>query len=293
MELFNAGTNTVNLAGWAFTDGLNYTFPSTNLAPGGYVVVAQNPAFLQTKYGAAGALGPFNPGGSSGLSSRGEKLTLRNAIGQIVDEVDYQLGFPWPTVGDSTTPGNGNSIELVHPSLDNDLAGSWRASGSGAGGTPQVNATLLAAAQSWKYVKGTNEASSPTSLWRQPAFNDNAWSVGALPVGYGELFIVTPLADMNGLYISVFLRKQFTVADPLQFSRLILEAQYDDGFKAWINGVLVVDNTANLPAGGVAKPNFGPRPLLSQPGPTPPPAGGADIDGPARHALLEEPPQRG
>jgi len=252
VELFNAGTNTVNLAGWAFTDGLNYTFPSTNLAPGGYVIVAQNPVFLQTKYSAAGALGPFNPDGSSGLSSRGEKVTLRNAAGQIVDEVDYQLGFPWPTVGDSTTPGNGNSIELIHPTLDNDLAGSWRTSGSGAGGTPLVNATLLAAAQSWKYVKGTNEASSPATLWRQPAFDDTAWSAGALPIGYGEPFIVTPLADMNGLYSSVFLRKQFTVADPSQFNRLIIEAQYDDGFKMWLNGVLVVDNTANLPAGELA-----------------------------------------
>ena len=249
VELYNGGTNVVNLAGWAFTDGLNYTFPSTNLAPGGYVVVAQNPAFLQTKYGAGSALGPFNPDGSSGLSGRGEKLTLRNASGQIEDEVSLALGFPWPTVGDSTTPGNGNSIELIHPTLDNDLAGSWRSSGSGSGGTPLVNATLLAAAQSWKYVKGTNEASSPVTAWRQPAFNDSGWNVGTLPIGYGELFITTPLSDMNSNYTSVFLRKQITVADPLQFNRLILEAQYDDGFKVWINGTLVVDNTANLPAG--------------------------------------------
>ena len=38
VELYNSGTNTVNLAGWAFTDGINYTFPPINLAPGGYVV---------------------------------------------------------------------------------------------------------------------------------------------------------------------------------------------------------------------------------------------------------------
>ena len=139
IELYNAGTNTVNLAGWAFIDGINYTLPSTNLAPGTYVVVAQNPATLQTKFGVTGALGPFNPDRSSGLSSRGERITLRNAAGQIEDEVEYQLGFPWPTVGDSTTPGNGNSIELIHPSLDNNLAGSWRASGSGSGGSPLVN----------------------------------------------------------------------------------------------------------------------------------------------------------
>ncbi len=252
IELYNAGTNTVNLAGWAFTDGINYTFPSTNLAPGAYLVVAQNPATLQTKFGVTRALGPFNPDGSSGLSGRGERLTLRNAAGQIEDEVDFRLGFPWPTVGDSTTSGNGNSIELIHPSLDNDLAGSWRASGSGAGGTPLVNTTLLGSGGSWKYVKGTSEASTPATLWRQPAFDDSAWTTATLPIGYGEAFLATTLADMNSLYSSVFLRRQVMVADPSQFTRLILEAQYDDGFKMWINGTLVVDNTANMTAGEVA-----------------------------------------
>lgn len=251
IELYNAGPSTVNLAGWAFTDGINFTFPSTNLAPGAYLVVAQNPALLQTKFGASGALGPFNPNGSSGLAGRGERLTLRNAAGQIEDEVDFRLGFPWPTVGDSTTPGNGNSIELIHPSLDNDLAGSWRASGSGAGGTPLVNTTLLGSGGSWKFVKGTNEASSPATLWRQPAFDDSGWTMATLPIGYGEAFLATTLPDMNSLYSSVFLRRQFTVADPGQFTRLLLEAQYDDGFKLWINGTLAVDNTANLPAGEV------------------------------------------
>ena len=251
VELFNSGTNAVSLTGWHFSDGLNYVFPSASIAPGGYMVVAQNPAFLQTKFGVVGALGPFNTNGTTGLSSRGEKLTLRNAAGQMEDEVDYQLGFPWPTVGDSIVVGSGNSIELIHPGLDNNLGGSWRASGSGAGGTPLQNTTLLPAQSSWKYVKGTNEASSPTTAWRQPGFDDSGWLSGTLPVGYGETFIATPLSDMNGGYTSVFLRKQFTVADPASFNRLVLEAQYDDGFKAWINGVLVVDNTANMPAGEV------------------------------------------
>src|SRR5580765_5960129 len=55
VELCNSGTNPVNLAGWTLASGFAYTFPSTNLAAGAYVVVAQNPAYLQTKFGAAGA----------------------------------------------------------------------------------------------------------------------------------------------------------------------------------------------------------------------------------------------
>jgi len=251
VELYNSGTNAVNLAGWAFTDGLNYTFPSVNIAPGAYVVVAQNPSFAQSKYGVTGALGPFNVDGSSGLSSRGERLTLRNAAGQVADQVEYKLGFPWPTVGDSTTPGNGNSIELIHHNLDNDLGGSWRSAGSGAGGTPVVNTTLMAAQQTWKYFKGTSEASSPATAWRQPGFDDSAWDSGITPIGYGEAFVTTVLNDMSGGYTSVFLRKQFTVTDPSEFNQLILEAQYDDGFKMWINGVVVVDNSGNMAAGEV------------------------------------------
>jgi Lamin Tail Domain/CotH kinase protein/Immunoglobulin domain/Bacterial TSP3 repeat len=247
VELYNSGTVAVNLAGWRFSDGLNFSFPPTNIAPGGFVVVAQNPAALQTKFGVTGALGPFNADGSSELSSTGERLVLRDAANNVVDEVDYQLGFPWPTVGDPP----GASIELIHPSLDNDLGGSWRSSGGGTA-SPGQNTTLVAAQQSWRYRKGTNEATSPTTLWRQTGFDDATWSIGTLPIGYGEAFIATSLTDMNGGYTSVFLRKQFTVMDPGQYTRLVLEAQYDDGFKCWINGTLVIDGNANMSAGEVA-----------------------------------------
>src|SRR5436309_8551944 len=132
VELFNAGSNTVNLAGWKFAGGLDFVFPATNVASRAYVVVAQNPGFLLTKYSAAGALGPFKPDGSSALSKYGDKLTLLNAVGDVADQVEYKVGFPWPTVGDPP----GFSIELIHPSLDNNLGGSWRASTNGAARGP-------------------------------------------------------------------------------------------------------------------------------------------------------------
>ena len=130
VELVNTGTKTVNLAGWTLTSGFSYSFPSTNLAPGGFAVVAQNPAFLQTKYSVSGVLGPFNADGSSGLSKYADTVTLRNAGGQVEDEVSYQIGFPWPTVGDPP----GLSIELINPDLDNNLGGNWRASTNNAAG---------------------------------------------------------------------------------------------------------------------------------------------------------------
>ena len=43
IELHNQGTNTVSLAGWRFTSGVTFTFPTNAIiAPGSYLVVARN-----------------------------------------------------------------------------------------------------------------------------------------------------------------------------------------------------------------------------------------------------------
>jgi hypothetical protein len=136
VELYNASANSVDLSGWYFSQGIDYTFPpGTTIAPYGYIVVAEDPTpavtdvTITSKYGTSAALvkGPF----AGNLSNEGEKIELSDAAGEKVDEVDYQLGFPWPTVGDAVPDdgyhtGSGHSIQLIYPALDNDLGGSWR-----------------------------------------------------------------------------------------------------------------------------------------------------------------------
>ena len=118
IEFHNVGTSTVDMTGWAIDSGVAFTFPAgTNLAPGAYVLVGQDPAAINARFG-VNALGPF----AGRLENDGERVVLRNAIGGMIDEVAYQAGFPWPTVGG--TPGR--SMQLVNPALDNDLGGSWR-----------------------------------------------------------------------------------------------------------------------------------------------------------------------
>ena len=74
IELYNSGTNAVSLAEWHFSDGINYTFSNNvSIAAGGYVVVAQNPAFLAAKYPGTASVGPF----VGGLSKYGEKVALK------------------------------------------------------------------------------------------------------------------------------------------------------------------------------------------------------------------------
>jgi len=133
VELHNTSAEDIDLSGWYFSRGISYRFGAVAILPaGGYIIVAQNPVHIQAKWSTgrlsvSGHLmfGPFE----GKLSNDGENIELCNAYGEEIDKVDYQLGFPWPTVGDSVPdnqPGNGHSIQLINPSLDNDLSGSWR-----------------------------------------------------------------------------------------------------------------------------------------------------------------------
>jgi len=248
IELCNAGTNAVDLDGWYFSDGIEYRFTNRVTIPaGGFVVVAQNPATIQAKYGAT-ALGPW----TGTLANEGEKIVLRNAAGQVVDEVDYQLGFPWPIVGDPP----GYSIELVNPDFDNDLGGNWRV--SVAGNPAQQSQTLIPTGSVWSYFKGFTEASTPATEWRRAEFDDSGWLSGPMPIGYDPTIpMATPLDDMRYSYTTVFFRSTFVVSDVAEISELTLDAMYDDGFKVWINTTNVLnENMAvdEVPFDGVSGP---------------------------------------
>lgn len=230
VEIYNTDTNAVDLSGWSFSSGINYTFPQgTTLGGFQYAVVAQNPAFLKTKYGAQ-AFGPF----TGTLSSQGDNLVLQDAAGTVQNKVQFQLGFPWPTVGDPP----GYSIELINPNLDNTLGGSWRASNRPAdtNSTAQPQ-TLLTENSEWRYHKGTNEASVPSDAWRYAGFDDSNWPIGSTPIGYDPSLVMgTPLADMRGNYVTIFARRTFVVANRAEIAVLLADVQFDDGFNLWING---------------------------------------------------------
>ncbi len=225
VELYNAGDSATNLAGWALGGDVAFTFPAgSTLAAGGYAVIAQDPAALKKKYNVT-ATGQF----TGRLSARNGVVRLLDATGQAANEVDYQTGFPWPTVGDLP----GYSIELINPALDNSLGGSWRAStqnSSSSGGS----VSLIASNSVWHYFKGTAE---PPADWRQLAFDDSAWLTGSAPIGYDRSeYMGTSLDDMRGNYTSVYFRKTFVVADPGAVATLAMQIKFDDGFNIWING---------------------------------------------------------
>jgi len=133
IELHNTTAADIDLTGWYFTNAISYQFPEGSILPaGGYIIVAQDPINIGIKWSRGRFIvppslvfGPFN----GKLGNNGDRIMLYNAYGEEIDKVDYQLGFPWPTVGEAVPynqPGTGHSIQLINPSLDNDLAGSWR-----------------------------------------------------------------------------------------------------------------------------------------------------------------------
>ncbi len=245
VELFNPGTTVADLSHWSFTKGITYAFPAgTTLAPGAYLVVALDPVVFAADFGFT-PLGPFD----GKLSGDGEEIRLVNSLGGTVDSVDYGVEFPWPV----NASGDGPSIELIHPSLDNNLGGSWRAAVSPA---PLPALTYVsAAATEWIWRRGTSEASTPTTAWRLLNFSPDAtWSNATLPIGFGVidngLTLNTTVAGMQNSFSSLFLRKQFTIGSGEVPDLLKLRYTIDDGVIIWINGVEVV--RYNVGAGNLA-----------------------------------------
>jgi hypothetical protein len=264
VELHNAGLSEMNVGGWHLEDGADYIIPpNTTIAAGGYLVLAQNPTAFAARFGFV-PLGPW----AGRLSADGERLQLRDGNAALVDEVTYGSGFPWPTAA----RGGGKSMELIHPSLDNDLAGSWRSSGADI-----ATQTLIAAGDGqWHWRPGTSEASNPITAWRTFSFiEDETWSGNApLPIGYGDIDgnggntdVATTISGMQNVYRSVFLRRTFTINPGQMPPTLKLRVRCDDGCIVWINGVEIsprvrVDATApTYNAAGMAIGNATEPPL--------------------------------
>lgn len=235
VEIHNRNPTPVNLSGWRFTRGIDYTFPEgTVLEAGGYLLLSEHPATLQSVFSVA-ALGPY----SGRLANDGERLVLRDRQDRTVDEVEFGGEFPWPVGG-----GDGGSIELIHPALDNNLGGSWRVStvGTAPGGTPWKQVVFIDHNdRRWRYKKGDSPPAGGTAAWREVDYSENKeWKTGRTSIGYGDNDDQTRLDDMRNNYSTVYLRHKFRVPDPGAVPALRLKLYVDDGCIVWINGEEVI-----------------------------------------------------
>ena len=100
--------------------------------------------------------------------------------------------------------------------------------------------TAIFADDIWRYNVPDTELASD---WNTNSFNDGSWILGQGGFGYGDGDDGTVLDQAS----SVYFRKSFNVSDITKFSRAILNADYDDGFVAYLNGVEIArsDNLSN------------------------------------------------
>ncbi|MBL9174171.1 MAG: lamin tail domain-containing protein [Verrucomicrobiales bacterium] len=128
LEIHNTGAIFEDLSGAHLMGEVEYTFPSGTVIPsGGYLVVAADPAALESASGIRGVLGPY----SGHLPNEGGVVGLRAKQGDTLFEVGYGTSAPWPVAAD----GAGHSLTLARPSYGPSDPRAWFASVE-PGGTP-------------------------------------------------------------------------------------------------------------------------------------------------------------
>ena len=128
VELYNPNNFAVDISGWYFEDesGRFFGLPAnTILGANQFLVLVENTTeFISVYASVQNIIGDFGRGPNGfGLSGGGEHLTLKNANGLLIDEVNYDDKTPWPEAAD----GDGPTLQLIAPDLDNTLPESWTA----------------------------------------------------------------------------------------------------------------------------------------------------------------------
>ena len=131
IELKNVGSQTLNLKGVRFMDGIAYEFGNRTLNPGQFVIVAADVAAFQALYGTSiSVVGPY----VGALKDRGETIVLALPDPYVAAIMRFTYQGNWYP----STNGGGHSLVIVNDQLPAeawDHAEAWRAS-TQVGGSP-------------------------------------------------------------------------------------------------------------------------------------------------------------
>ena len=224
IEIFNSGTETVNLEGYFLTDAADtltmWRFPAVELAENGFMLVfasgkdRRDPdSQLHTNFRLSSDgeyLALVNPDGSSIVAEFG---TPENPIPEQFEDSSYGLmqgGGLTPTIFISPS----KQVSVIIPA-DDSLGGDWT----------------------------------------EQEFDDSGWQAAQMGIGYDENDTYTQEFgtngdlgnDFNGVNTSIYIRIPFVIKDPATITSLTLRMKYDDGFVAYLNDTVVAD--ANAPGG--------------------------------------------
>jgi hypothetical protein len=209
IELYNGAGSNVDLKGWCLTDDdedlTAWEFPSTNIAPGGYLLVFAS--------GKDRAVAGSELHTDFKLGASGEHLALVGPGG--VDVVsEYAPEYP------EQLPDVSYGFAALQPTT-----------------------TWIDVDASFSYIVPSDDALG--SNWTMhTGFDDATWSSGTLGVGYAtdsdtnylDLINTDISNELYQVHPTVYLRIPFAVADASLYAGLQLWMKYDDGFFAYING---------------------------------------------------------
>ncbi|MEJ2545139.1 MAG: lamin tail domain-containing protein, partial [Calditrichaceae bacterium] len=137
IELYNRTKSELDLSGWVFMDETHkpsYVFKNSFIMPAeSYLVLCRDTDKFNTQYP---DVENYYSELDYGLSGSGESLSIYTNNGFLVDSLTYNDKLPWPIEAD----GNGSSLELVNPKIDNSQSANWKASiGHGTPGSINSN----------------------------------------------------------------------------------------------------------------------------------------------------------
>ncbi len=123
IELINTTAGTIDLQGYEFTQGITFVFEDpTPLGAGEIIVVCRNKADFEGTFGVTNTVGDFE----GQLSNGGERITLVDDLGDLVDSVRYGEKREWSMSAD----GRGHSLEKILATAPSDDPSSWMDSGA-------------------------------------------------------------------------------------------------------------------------------------------------------------------
>lgn len=251
IEISNDSRTPVDLSGYAILEGVTFLFPQGTILPSdGILVVCADEDAVRSFYGITNVIGNF----TGRLDGNGERITIVNHAGAVVQSVFYRDEGKWPAGPD----GSGHTLILRNIFTDPGEPENWTQSPElgGSPGLPNFSeqkdplfeeTVLIDAGDSWRYRTGTTPFSDPPNAWRDPGFDDSEWLTGPSGFGIGDKDDATVLDDMRGLYSSVVIRNPFTLTRETvdAGAEFFLGVDFDDGFCAFLNGVEI--SSANCP----------------------------------------------
>lgn len=237
IEIHNTATNTAFDLSNCRIQGVDFEFPQGTILPAaGYLLVVKDLSKFLAAFGSQYSVAGVYPGN---LDNGGETLRLiRPGVipdqDLIIDEFTYSDDAPWPVAAD----GFGSSLQLIDSRQDNGRIANWTAV---MGGPSSLTNSLIGITDSWKY----NQSGADLGVvWRQPAYNDNAWPSGAALLCVEDATLPAPknttLTYTSPQQITFYFRKTFQFTGDPAATTLSARLIVDDGAIVYINGVEVL-----------------------------------------------------